>query len=221
MAAAQVTVAHTRLSKARWLPMGRVAVSVGEPRGPLSVLAVIVAVSAISPPLAAADDVSVPPRVQAQLLAAVTSFQTNLKFSIDGAVQILVLTNDKDPQSDRVARQLVAALGEMRKIMRRPHRESIEPFRGGPALAAACRERGISVVYLAPGLGGAISEIDQALRGSAVLTAGAVASYVPRGVLLGFDLVSGRAEMLFSPIQMRALDVHFPASIFQLMRIVE
>jgi hypothetical protein len=187
----------------------------------LVLLAAVVAASAISAPLAAGDDVSVPPRVQAQLLAAVTSFQTNLRLSADGAVQILVLTADKDAESDRVARQLVAALGEMKKIMRRQHRESIEPFRGGRALAAACRDRGISVVYLAPGLGGAIAEIDQALRGSAVLTAGAVAAFVPRGVVLGFDLVSGRAEMLLNPTQMRALDVHFPPSLFQLMRITE
>jgi hypothetical protein len=196
-------------------------VSAREPRASLLALAVIAAMSAISAPLSAGDEVSVPPRVQAQLLAAVASFQTNIKLSVDGAVQILVLTNDKDAESERVARQLVTALGEMKKIMRRQHRESIEPFHGGPALAAACRERGISVVYLAPGLGGAIPEIDQALRGSAVLTAGAVAAFVPRGVVLGFDLVSGRAEMLLNPTEMRALDVHFPASLFQLMRITE
>ena len=38
------------------------------------------------------------------------------------------------------ARQLAAALGAMRKITRRIHRETIEPFRGGAALAAACHE---------------------------------------------------------------------------------
>lgn len=169
----------------------------------------------------AGDEPTVPPRVQAQLLAAVASFQTNTNLAPDGALQILVLTKDKDAESERVARQLVAALGEMRKIMRRIHRESIEPFRGGAALAAACRERRIAIVYVAPGLGAALPEIAQALRGSAVLTVGAVASFVPHGVVLGFDLVSGRAEMLFNPTQMRALDARFPASLFPLMRIVE
>jgi hypothetical protein len=169
----------------------------------------------------AADEVTVPPRVQAQLLAAVASFQTNMKLGSDGAVQILVLTKEGDAESDRVAHQLTAALGDMRKIMRRAHRETIEPFHGGAALAATCRERGISVVYVAPGLGAVLPEIAQSLRGSAVLTAGAVPAFVARGVVLGFDLVSGRAEMLFNPTQMRALDARFPASIFQLMRITE
>ena len=172
-------------------------------------------------PSRAAEEVTVPPRVQAQLMAAVASFQTNINLGADGSVQILVLTKDGDAESDRMAHQLTAALGDMKKIMRRPHHETIEPFRTGAALATACHDRGVSVVYVAPGLGPAVPEIAQVLRGSAVLTVGAVASFVPRGVVLGFDLVSGRAEMLFNPTQMRALNAHFPASIFQLMRITE
>jgi hypothetical protein len=186
------------------------------------VTALAVALAAPEPTHAGGDqEVTVPPRVQAQLLAAVASFQTNINLAPDGAFQILVLIKDHDADSERVAHQLTAALGDMKKIMRKPHREIIEPFGGGAALALTCRERGISVVYVAPGLGGALPEIAQALRGSAVLTVGGVAAFVPHGVVLGFDLVSGRAEMLFNPTQMRALNTHFPASIFQLMRITE
>jgi hypothetical protein len=187
----------------------------------LAILALLGAGGGPAPSRAADQEVTVPPRVQAQLLAAVASFQTNINLAADGAVQVLVLTKENDADSERIARQLTAALGEMKKIMRRLHRESIEPFRGGAALAAACRERGISIVYVGPGLAGVLPEIAQALRGSAVLTVGAVPGFVPRGVVLGFDLVSGRAEMLFNPTQMRALNTHFPASIFQLMRITE
>ena len=186
----------------------------------MAVLA-LVAVATRATTLCAGDELRVPPRVQAQLLAAVASFQTNTNLAPDGALQILVLVKDKDAESERVAHQLSAALGEMRKIMRRLHRESIEPFRSGAALAAACHERHIAIVYVAPGLGAAIPEIAQALRGSAVLTAGAVPSFVPHGVVLGFDLLSGRAEMLFNPTQMRAVDARFPASLFPLMRITE
>jgi len=53
-----------------------------------------------------------------------------------------------------------------------------------------------------------------------VLTAGAVASFAHRGVLLGFDLVSGRSEMLLNRAQMTALNVRFPPMLFQLMRTV-
>jgi hypothetical protein len=186
-----------------------------------TVAALVALVTTRPAPCYAAEEVTVPPRVQAQLMAAVVSFQTNLNFGPDGAVQILVLTKDGDAESDRIAHQLTAALGEMKKIMRRPHRETIEPYRTGAALATACHDRGISVVYVAPGLGSVVPEIVQALRGSAVMTVGGVATYVQRGVVLGFDLVSGRAEMLFNPTQMRALNAQFPASIFQLMRIVE
>ncbi len=184
----------------------------------LSVAAMAVAAAATA---RAGEDVTVPARVQAQLLVAVASFQSNMNLAPDGSVQILVLTKDDDASSERMARQLVGALGEMKKIARRAHHELVEPYHDAAKLAATCRERRISVVYLSPGLGGAIPEVAQALRGTAVLTAGAVAGFVPRGVVLGFDLVSGRAEMLLNRTQMRALNVQFPPTLFQLMRIVE
>ncbi len=169
----------------------------------------------------AGEDVTVPARVQAQLLVAVASFQSNMNLAADGSVQILVLTKDDDASSERVARQLVGALADMKKIARRPHHELLEPFHDAATLAATCRARRIAVVYLSPGLSGAIPEIAQALRGTAVLTAGSVAGFVSRGLVLGFDLVSGRAEMLLNRTQMKALNVQFPPTLFQLMRIVE
>jgi len=184
----------------------------------LSVAAMAAAAAATA---RAGEDVTVPARVQAQLLVAVASFQSNMNLAPDGSVQILVLTKDDDAASERVARQLVGALGDMKKIARRPHHELVEPYHDAATLAATCRERRISVVYLSPGLGGAIPEVAQALRGTAVLTAGAAAGFVTRGVVLGFDLVSGRAEMLLNRTQMRALNVQFPPTLFQLMRIVE
>src|SRR5262245_21127169 len=169
----------------------------------------------------AGEDVTVPARVQAQLLVAVALFQSKRNLAADGSVQILVLTKDDDPGSERAARQLVGALGDMKKIAHRPHHELVEPFHDATTLAATCRERHISIVYLSPGLGTAIPDVAQALRGTSVRTAGAVASFVHRGVVLGFDLVSGRSEMLLNRTQMKALNVQFPPMLFQLMRIVE
>ena len=169
----------------------------------------------------AVEDLTVPARVQAQLLVAVASYQSNMNLAADGSMQILVLTKDDDAGSERVARQLVGALGDMKKIARHPHHELVEPFHDAATLAATCRERHISIVYLSAGLGPAIPDIAQALRGSSVLTAGAVASFVQRGVVLGFDLVSGRSEMLLNRTQMKSLNVQFPPTLFQLMRIVE
>jgi hypothetical protein len=183
----------------------------------LSVAAIAVAAATAR----AGEDVTVPARVQAQLLVAVASFQSNMNLAADGSVQILVLIKDDDVGSERVARQLVGALADMKKIARHPHHELVEPFHDGASLAATCRERHISIVYLSSGLSGAIPDVSQALRGTAVLTAGGVASFVQRGVVLGFDLVSGRSEMLLNRTQMKALNVQFPPTLFQLMRIVE
>jgi len=185
------------------------------------VLLSVVAMAVVSAPARAGEDVTVPARVQAQLLVAVASFQSNMNLAADGSVQILVLTKDDDAGSERVARQLIGALGDMKKIARHPHHELVEPFHDAATLATICRERHIAIVYLSAGLGAAIPDVAQALRGSAVLTAGAVASFVQRGVVLGFDLVSGRSEMLLNRTQMKSLNVQFPPTLFQLMRIVE
>jgi len=185
------------------------------------VLLSVAAMAVASAPARAGEDVTVPARVQAQLLVAVASFQSNMNLAADGSVQILVLTKDDDAGSERVARQLIGALGDMKKIARHPHHELVEPFHDAATLATICRERHIAIVYLSAGLGAAIPDVAQALRGSAVLTAGAVASFVQRGVVLGFDLVSGRSEMLLNRTQMKSLNVQFPPTLFQLMRIVE
>jgi hypothetical protein len=185
------------------------------------VLLSVAAMAVASAPARAGEDVTVPARVQAQLLVAIASFQSNMNLAADGSVQILVLTKDDDAGSERVARQLIGALGDMKKIARHPHHELVEPFHDAATLATICRERHIAIVYLSAGLGAAIPDVAQALRGSAVLTAGAVASFVQRGVVLGFDLVSGRSEMLLNRTQMKSLNVQFPPTLFQLMRIVE
>jgi len=169
----------------------------------------------------AGEDVTVPARVQAQLLVAVASFQSNMNLAADGSVQILVVIKDDDAASERVARQLVGALGDMKRIARHPHHEVVEPFHDAASLAATCRERHISLVYLSTGLGAAVPEGAQALQGTAVLTAGAVPGFVQRGTALGFDLVSGRSEMLLNRTQVKALNVQFPPTLFQLMRVVE
>jgi hypothetical protein len=172
-------------------------------------------------PVHADEEVTVPARVQAQLLAGVASFQTNLRLSSEGVVQILVLTRSGDTESDHAARQLVGALADMRKIVHRPHRETAEPFQDGPWLAATCRAREISIVYVSPGLGDQVAGIAQALRGSGVLTAGAVPRFVGRGIVLGFDLVSGRPEMLLNATQMKIQDVRFPPNLLRLMKVSE
>ena len=88
-----------------------------------------------SAPARAGEDVTVPARVQAQLLVAVASFQSNMNLAADGSVQILVLTKDDDAGSERVARQLIGALGDMKKIARHPHHELVEPFHDAATLA--------------------------------------------------------------------------------------
>jgi len=77
------------------------------------------------------DEVTSPERVQAQLMAAVASFQTNINLGADGAVTDHGA--DKEGEADSRCTSPTQAerrAREMKKIMRRAHPETIEQFHG-------------------------------------------------------------------------------------------
>jgi len=167
------------------------------------------------------DEVNVPPAVQAGLMARVAAYQANLPGQADGIVRTLVLTRSADPQSSRVGQQLAHALGELKTIAGLPHTEAVEAFSDAESLARACRERRLSVVYVGPGLGDAVPAIAEALKGSEVLTVSAVTRFVPRGLVLGFDLVSGRPQLLVFLRQARAQRVRLEPAFLRIVKVYE
>jgi hypothetical protein len=52
-----------------------------------------------------------------------------------------------------------------------------------------------------------------------LLTVGATPEYVESGIVLGFDLVSGRPKLLINLSQARKQQVDFPASVLRLMKV--
>src|SRR5438552_8207483 len=113
---------------------------------------------------AIAEAVDVPIAVQAELLAKVAPYDRNFAARAAGHVQVLVVAKPSDADSNRVARQMMAALAGIPAIGGLPHTETVVAYRGGPALATSSREARASIIYLASSLEADLPEIREALE---------------------------------------------------------
>jgi hypothetical protein len=102
-----------------------------------------------------------------------------------------------------------------------PHEEQIVTYSSASALAELVRAKRAAIVYLGPGLDKHVPPIRDALSSLDVLSVGAIPSYVPAGIVLGFDLVSGRPKLLIQLSQARRQNVAFPASVLNLMKVYQ
>jgi len=172
--------------------------------------------------LSHAQEVAVPIAIQADLLVKVAAYDRNLPNRAGDRVRTLIVSRPGNSTSSRVAGQMAKAMEPKEPIAGLPHDEILYSFSDAGALARTCRERRISLVYLAPGFGdGELNAIADALDGVDVLTAGALADYVPRRVVLGFDLVSGKTKLLVHLAQARRQRVALSSEVLKMATVIE
>lgn len=186
------------------------------------VLAIVVLLSMIALSLTRvgnAESMSVPPSAQAELLAKLAGFDRNFAARANGKAVIILLAMPGDAESMRAALEMKAALSRLPTVGNLPHEELVVTHTGAPALAELVRAKKAAIVYLGPGFDKQIPALRDALSGVDVLSVGAVPSYVPAGIVLGFDLISGRPKLLVQVVQARKQNVAFPASVLSLMKV--
>jgi hypothetical protein len=154
-------------------------------------------------------------------LAKVAEYDKNFAERARDRVHVILLVKPNDAQSTYVTTQMSNALGRIGAIGGLPHDETVVPYAGANELAELCRARHIAIVYVAPGLADEIGAIRKALNGADVLTATGVADYVPAGIVLGFDVVSGRPKLLVHLTQARLQNVALRAEVLKLMKVYE
>jgi len=79
----------------------------------------------------------------------------------------------------------------------------------------------VAIVFVTPGFADDVDAIRGALDGVDVLSASAVADYVPKGVVLGFDLVSGKPKLLVNLTQAKKQQVDLSSDVLKLMKVYE
>jgi hypothetical protein len=170
---------------------------------------------------ARAQFVTVPIELQAELLAKVAGYDRNMHARAGERVQILLLTNGSDSESKRFAARMGSALQAIGPIAGLPHDEHIAAFSSGAELAQECRTRRLAIIVVGPSLFEQVVAIRNALDGVDVLTVAAVPHYVEPGIVLGFDVVSGKPKLLIHLTQARRQHVDMRAEVLKLMRIFE
>ncbi len=169
-----------------------------------------------------AEEVSVPISLQVDLLLKVASYDKNLTQRARDRVRVAVVSKPDDADSGRYAAQALKALSEVEDVAGMP----VEPlsllYTDAAALARFTQESGVAILYVTPGFGEAeMDAVARALDGLNVLSAGALARYTSRGVVLGFDLAGGKPKLLVHLERAKRQHVVLSSSVLKLMRVIE
>jgi hypothetical protein len=168
-----------------------------------------------------AESVTAPVVLQAELLAKVAEYDRNFLARAGDRARVLLVTQPSNADSVTVTQQMSAALGRLSQIAGLPHDETILPYPGPAELARICRDRHVAIVYFGPGFRDDVADIRSALAGVDVLSVASVPDYVKEGIVLGFDVVSGRPKLLLNLPQARLQKVALTASVLKLMTVFE
>lgn len=170
---------------------------------------------------AAAEDVAVPVDLQAELITKVAAYDKNLASRAGDRVRVLILQRADSAESVRVAAQMQKALGQISDVAGLPLEASLLSYTSPSDLLSSVTTKRAAIVYIPPGFDDDVVAIAKSLSGSSVLTVSAVASYVPKRAVLGFDLVSGKPKLVVNLTQARLQSVAFKAEVLKLMKVYE
>lgn len=183
-------------------------------------LSIALAVALLSPPLAA-EQVQIPARLQAALVAKVAAYDTRFAARANGQALVLIVVAGGKAESERFGEEIRAELSVQPKIGGVSHSEEIVRFTTALELARMVRERRAALLYLAPALSQEVPQIANALIGVDVLSVAALASDVDQRIVLGFARESGRPRLLVNLEQARRQNVAFNPDLLRLVRVVQ
>lgn len=165
-------------------------------------------------------EVSVPAKLQAQLIAKVASFDRNFAARAGGNALILVVHKPSDSSSTQLAHQVSAALRDLGDVGGAVKTVEVIDFGGAAALAATCKSRKAALLYLSAGLESDAGAIAAALAGGDVLTIGASGSHAEKGAVIGFDLEGGKPKIVVNQGTAKAQNVAIKAELLKLARVI-
>jgi len=168
-----------------------------------------------------AEQVQVPPRLQAALVAKVAAYDTHFAARANGQALVLIVVASGKAESERFGEEIRAELSVQPKIGGVNHSEEIVRFTSGSELARLCKERHAALIYVAPALSQEVPEIATALTGVDVLSVAALAGDVEQRLVLGFARESGRPKLLVNLQQARRQNVAFNPDLLRLVRVIQ
>jgi hypothetical protein len=169
---------------------------------------------------ALAEEPRVPPRLQAELLAKVAAYDGRFAARARARALVLIVVAAGVADSERFGAQIRAELGKQPLMGGVEHMEDVIHYASPAELSRVCRERGPAILYIGPGLSEAVAAIAEALAGVDVLSVSALPNDVARGVVMGFEVVSGKPKLLVHLPQARRQNVAFKPELLRLARVI-
>ena len=164
---------------------------------------------------------ALPIGLQVELLVKVASYDRNFQQRAGERAKVLIVSKPGNGDSARIAAQVEAGLARVPQIAGLPHDEVVTPYRGATELAELCRTQHAAILFFGPGFRDDIAAIREALDGVDVLSASAIPDYVEAGIVLGFDVASGRPELLVNLPQARRQKVALRSDVLRLMKVFQ
>jgi hypothetical protein len=170
---------------------------------------------------ARADEPEVPLELQAELMAKVVKYDRNFVTRVGDAVTVWVVFRPGVADSERVSRQMMAALGAQATLGGVKHTDELVPFTGVDKLTGAAKEKKAAIVIFAPGFDVEAVALAKGFEGWDGLTVTTTSAGVEKGFVLGFDLVSGKPRMLLQLTQARKQNADFKAEVIRIMKVYQ
>jgi hypothetical protein len=163
-----------------------------------------------------AQDAAVPIALQIELAGRLLWYERGLQKSSERQLRALILERTRDPVSARMAAQLATqlsetSLGGRRVVVARVSYESVDQ------VARAAVQQRAYLAWFTAGFSELSGELGRALGARGVLTISSHGPDAARGVVLGFELESGKPRIMLNLKQARAQKLDFSA---QLLRVV-
>jgi hypothetical protein len=166
-----------------------------------------------------AQTVEVPADIQGGLVFKLLTYDRSFAARAGTVARTVIIEKRDGTRSRLAAESFKSALAGLGKVGGLPQEVRVVTYENAAALAKACRADHVSVVYVTPDFDDEIPAIQHALGGVDVLSVSAVPEYVPRGVVLGFELVSGKPKILLNLAQAKQQNVDFGAEVLRLMKV--
>jgi len=175
-------------------------------------LVLLISSTASSDPLPAA--------LQADLLIKVASYDRNMRGRAGANVRVLVVARATD-EDQRWSSQIRAALARSETIAGLPHSELAVTYTKADDLAATQKKEHAAIVVLSASLVEESDAVRAAFDGVDVLTAGPDSEMARRGIVLAFELASGKPKLFLSNRAANRQNVALSAEVRKLMTVFQ
>jgi hypothetical protein len=170
---------------------------------------------------ARADSATVPLGLQVELFAKVADYDKTLLGRSEGMVRILVVTRAGVAESASAGARVLNALSAIATISGLPHQDTSVEFTDAPSLIALCKARGVSILYMTPGLVDVDENVSKELANIPVLSVSATAEGTAKGMVLGFDLAGGKPKLVVNLPASKRQGVRLSVEVLRIATVIE